>query len=336
MTPVLPSEAGRAASIRQSGGRLVIVPAALKAPSTVTRVSHVHRKMTDMQGSIAPKALQTGEDTLSYAGLHAGAVHAAGTASLPSLRASKAVLVVAQEPFVRELLAAQLRAAGCFPMAVASPEEGRRLSGQLVPDLIVVDLDAGAAADFGWVFQLSRAPVGEGGKGVKTVVLSADAAIHADAEGVAHGADLFVAKPFEPRELMRQMLRLMRPPRAEPQQPRARGPLKAPAIELEREQPTVRLLLKDGWCSLDLPWTEHRLLAFLLLEPGRARSRDAIRDAVWVDTPVDLRTVDQYVRRLRKTLDAAGAKDLVKTVNGVGYRLEPGALNAGAGPTLTG
>ncbi len=56
-------------------------------------------------------------------------------------RAGKAVLLVAAEPFVRELMATQLRAAGCFPMAVASADEGKRLAAQMVPDLIVTLLD---------------------------------------------------------------------------------------------------------------------------------------------------------------------------------------------------
>lgn len=238
-------------------------------------------------------------------------------------RAGKAVLLVAAEPFVRELMATQLRAAGCFPMAVASADEGKRLAAQMVPDLIVVDLDASPEREADWALQLARLSAG---KTVRTVMLSADTTRSCGPDGLRCGADLCVAKPFEPRELMRQMLRLMRPPRTEEQRPRARPPVKTASIELDRQQPTVRLLLPGGWQTLDLPWTEHRLLAYLLSDAERARSREAIRDAVWSDSPVDLRTVDQYVRRLRRTLEAAGARDLVKTVNGVGYRLDLQAL----------
>jgi two-component system phosphate regulon response regulator PhoB len=81
---------------------------------------------------------------------------------------------------------------------------------------------------------------------------------------------------------------------------------------------------------VDLPWTEHRLLSFLLSGADKAHSREAIRDAVWHDAPVDLRTVDQYIRRLRRSLDAAGARELVKTLSGVGYRLDLAVLQRGA------
>lgn len=251
------------------------------------------------------------------------------TLPAPSSRSSKTVLLVAEEPFVRELMATQLRAAGCFPMAVASLEEGQRLAAQMVPDLIVVDLDASPAHEAGWTLRLARETTG---KMVRTAMLSSDVSQACGSGGSRCGAQLCVPKPFEPRVLMRQLLKLLRPLKAEGQRPpRARPPMKAASIELDRQQPTVRLQLPTGWRTLDLPWTEHRLLAHLLKDAERARSREEIRDAVWSDAPVDLRTVDQYVRRLRRTLEAIGARDLVKTINGVGYRLDLEALKRSAG-----
>lgn len=250
----------------------------------------------------------------------------AGSAAAP--RAGKTVLLVAGEPFVRELMATHLRAAGCFPMAVASAEEGQRLAAQVVPDVIVIDVDTAPTARANWAVQLARATKG---KAVHTVMLSSGVLQACGSDGLQCGASLCVAKPFEPRELMRQLLRLLRPPRAAEQRPRARPPLKAASIEMDRQQPTLRLLRPDGWQTLDLPWTEHRLLAFLLADAERARSRDEIRDAVWSEAPVNLRTVDQYVRRLRQSLEAAGARGLVKTVKGVGYRLDLGVFRPATG-----
>lgn len=250
----------------------------------------------------------------------------AGSAAAP--RAGKTVLLVAGEPFVRELMAAHLRAAGCFPMAVASAEEGQRLAAQVVPDMIVIDVDGAPTPHADWALQLARATKG---KAVHTVMLSSGVSQACGTDGLQCGASLCVAKPLEPRELMRQLLRLLRPPRAAEQRPRARPPLKAASIELDRQQPTVRLLRPDGWQTLDLPWTEHRLLAFLLADAERVRSREEIRDAVWSEAPVDLRSVDQYVRRLRHSLEAAGARGLVKTVKGVGYRLDLGVFRPATG-----
>jgi DNA-binding response OmpR family regulator len=139
-----------------------------------------------------------------------------------------------------------------------------------------------------------------------------------------------VAKPLEMAGLMRQLLRLLRPA-TDIAGARNRQRLRVGALELDRQRPVLRLRRAEGWAEVDLPWTEHRLLACLLADAGRACSRPDIRDAVWRDADVHLRTVDQYVRRLRRTLARAGAPGLVKTVNGLGYRLDLNALAAPAG-----
>lgn len=238
-------------------------------------------------------------------------------------RCPRVVLLVSAEPFVRELLAVQLRAAGCFPIAVASTEEGERVVAHLVPDLMVVDIDANPCPGMGWLLHMRHR---SDGKVVPTVMLAADLVRTCGHESITCGADLCVAKPFEPRELLRQLLQLIRQLRVEVPPTRMLPPLKAAAIELDREQPTVRLLLSGRWQALDLPWTEHRVLECLFMDHERICSRESIRNAVWSDTLVDLRTVDQYVRRLRRTLGAAGAQDLVKTIKGSGYALDLAAL----------
>lgn len=238
-------------------------------------------------------------------------------------RATKTVMLVIPEPFVRDLIASNLRAAGCFPLPVATVAEARRLVAQLLPDVVVLDLDELAHDDLAWPLELSRSG---GSKPVRTAMLSSSAGESCGPGGVRCGANLCIAKPFEPRELMSQLLRLLRPPREAERRPRAKPALRLASIELDRQQPTVRVLTAAGWQACDLPWTEHKLLEFLLSEPERARSREAIRAAVWSDTPVDLRTVDQYVKRLRRTLEKLEARDLVKTVSGVGYRLDLAAL----------
>lgn len=255
---------------------------------------------------------------------HTRAPQSFAASAAPAHGAGKIVLVIAQEHFVREILASRLRATGCFPMPVASAEEGRRLAAQMVPDLIVIDLDGAQPYDASWAAQLARSSPG---KPVRTVMLSTDTARICGSDGGLCGADLCVPKPFEPRDLTDQLMRLLRPQRTKERRPRIRPPLKAASIELDRHQPTLRLQSGNGWHTLDLPWTEHRLLACLLSDLERVRSREEIRDAVWSDSPVDLRTVDQYVRRLRSTLDAAGARGLVRTVKSVGYRLDLAALS---------
>lgn len=233
----------------------------------------------------------------------------------------KTVLLVAADPQLRELLSLQLRAAGCFPMTAGDMADARRLAAQVVPDLLLVDTDGLDAADIAWATKLSQADTG---RPVPAALLGSH-----DQPAGASATPLCVAKPLEMRGLMRQLLRLLRPA-AEATGARARARLRSGALELDRQRPVLRLRRAEGWAEVDLPWTEHRLLACLLADAGRACSRLDIRDAVWRDADVNLRTVDQYVRRLRRTLARAGAPGLVKTVNGLGYRLDLAALAAPA------
>ncbi|MDO9073863.1 MAG: winged helix-turn-helix domain-containing protein [Rubrivivax sp.] len=235
----------------------------------------------------------------------------------------KTVLLVAADAQLRELLSLQLRAAGCFPMTAAHAAEARRLATQVVPDLVLLDTDGVDAADIAWATTLLQA---DGTRPVPAALLGSNGLQAVPPAGPAAPALLLrVAKPLEMAGLMRQLLRLLRPP-PDAAGLRSRQRLRAGALEVDRQRPVLRLRRAEGWAEVDLPWTEHRLLACLLGEAGRACSRADIRDAVWRDGDVNLRTVDQYVRRLRRSLARAGAPGLVKTVNGLGYRLDLAAL----------
>lgn len=258
---------------------------------------------------------------------------AATAAALPPLPATapvrRTVLLWVADPQLRELLALHLRAAGCFPMTAAHPAEARRLAAQVVPDLVLLDADGLGAADIAWASALPRADTG---RSVPAALLGAGSPPAGPSSGASGAVLLRVAKPLEMRGLMRQLLRLMQPAaEAAAAATRTRTRLRAGVLELDRQRPVLRLRRTEGWAEIDLPWTEHRLLACLLADAGRACSRPDIRDAVWRDTEVNLRTVDQYVRRLRRTLARAGAPGLVKTVNGLGYRLDLAALRTPAG-----
>lgn len=242
----------------------------------------------------------------------------------PADRSGRTVLLVAAEPQLRELLLLHLRAAGCFVMAAASVAEGRRLAAHVVPDLVLLDADGLSAADRRWALQQtddSQAPV-------PAALLHTPPLPPPAADSPL--AALQVAKPIHPRALMQQLLQLLRPGGAE-HRARRRPPAAAGVLQIDGERPILRLRRPEGWAEVDLPRTEHRLLACLLAEPGRARSRQDIRDSVWAGGAVGLRTVDQYVRRLRRSLAGAGAPGLVQTVNGLGYRLDLAALARPAG-----
>jgi two-component system phosphate regulon response regulator PhoB len=240
------------------------------------------------------------------------------TRAARSPRTVNTVLLVLEDGLVRELLAVHLRAAGCFPLAVADLSAARRLVSQVVPNVIVVDLNEGNPSSLKWALEVATQ---QHSRLVFTVAL-VGASPRVDPDDIA-GVDLCVEKPYEPRVLVRCLLQLIGPARRPGASKRQSAALKSRCIELEPGQPTVRVLRGDGWHALDLPNAEHRLLAHLLSDPGRVHSREAIRKAVWPEASIDLRTVDQSVRRLRRSLSKVDAQHLVKTVNGVGYRLVP-------------
>jgi DNA-binding response OmpR family regulator len=237
---------------------------------------------------------------------------------------ARTVMLVVEDDLVRSLMASGLRSAGCFPLPVRSSEQARQLATQVVPDAIVFDLDTQPGADIGWVHEVRKTAVD---KEVRTVMLSAHLNERCGDGGQLCAAHLCLSKPVEPRHFVQSVLRLLRRPgggaATGSRPPRAKAKLSAQGIEVDRLSATVRLQIDGQWRSVDLSPTEHRLLLALVDALPRVVSRQDLRDAVWPHEVVALRSVDQYVRRLRTALAEVGAQGLVRTVTGSGYRLQP-------------
>jgi len=231
----------------------------------------------------------------------------------------RTALLVIEEPCIRDLISVSLRALGWFPVSASTSREGGRLASQVLPDVVVMDLDSTAAGDSAWLSDLSQPR--SGGRPVRTVMLSSRLDRNGNASQGYHDADLWVTKPLDVSDLMLRLTRLLRPPRAQPATPRAKPALRFASIELDRHQPTIRVRREGSWLTIDLARTEHRLLEFLLADPARVHSRESIRDSIWPGAAIELRTVDQYVRRLRRTLRSVDSGQLIGTVVGAGYRL---------------
>jgi two-component system phosphate regulon response regulator PhoB len=81
--------------------------------------------------------------------------------------------------------------------------------------------------------------------------------------------------------------------------------------------------VRRGGEPVQLGPTEFRLLRHFMEHPGRVFSRERLLDAVWGHDPdIDSRTVDVHIRRLRKSLNAGGGADVIRTVRSAGYSLE--------------
>ena len=251
-----------------------------------------------------------------------------GAAQHGWVRTAKTVLLVVEDALVRELIADGLRRAGCYPLAVAGVAEGQRLVEQIVPDAIVLDLDSGHAAAARWASDVAASSPR---KAVRTIMLSAHRDHQCGADGALCAAHLCLSKPVDPRAFVLGVLRLLRTPRSSVR-PRAKTPIHRPNVEVERDDPQVRLRVQGQWHSVALSRTEHRTLIALLDEWPRLVRREALVQAAWGDQGVGLRTVDQSIKRLRAMLERVGARELVRTVAGSGYRIDMSVLDGGAEP----
>ena len=136
--------------------------------------------------------------------------------------------------------------------------------------------------------------------------------------GLELGADDFVVKPFDMKELSARVKAVLRRYQAH-SNPNDEDVIKFDNIEISHQKYELKLCGK----SVDVPPKELELLYFLASNSNRVFTRDQLLDKVWgFDYLGDSRTVDVHVKRLREKLDGVSDKWVLKTVWGVGYKFE--------------
>lgn len=222
------------------------------------------------------------------------------------------VLIVEDEPAQLEVLTYNLSAEG-FRLAHASDgEEALLITDELQPDLIILDWMLPNVSGIEVCRRLRARPKT---KNIPIMMLTARGEEADRVRGLETGADDYIVKPYSVNELIarvRAMLRRTRPGGVGEM-------LEFDDIRLDPERHRVT---RNGR-GVKLGPTEYRLLSTFMEKPGRVWSREQLLDRVWGrENYVDLRTVDVHVGRLRKALNADGARDLIRTVRSAGYSLD--------------
>lgn len=221
-----------------------------------------------------------------------------------------AVLVVDDDPTVREVVVSYLRAAGHDVTEAADGDGALRAMRDAPADLVVLDLML-PGLDGLEVCRRLRAS-GD----VPVIMLTAKGSVEDRVVGLERGADDYVAKPFSPRELVLRVDSVLR--RAGE---RAAPPEAVTAGDLHVD-PAARVVTRAGE-RLSLTVREFDLLHHFVSHPGTAFSRDDLLRDVWGWSFGDHSTVTVHVRRLReKVEDDPTAPARLVTVWGVGYRWE--------------
>jgi two-component system phosphate regulon response regulator PhoB len=220
------------------------------------------------------------------------------------------ILVVEDEPAIRELIAINLEAQGSNVQLAESAEEALALVTRELPDLILLDwmLPGASGLEFA-----RRLRANERTRAVPIIMLTAKSEEQDKLDGLEGGADDYVVKPFSPRELNARIKAVLR--RRAPQA--TEDLVEFLGLTLD---PVAHRVSARGK-SLELGPTEFRLLHFFMTHTDRVYSRSQLLDQVWGDHVfIEERTVDVHIRRLRKTLEPSGHDRLIQTVRGSGYR----------------
>ena len=225
---------------------------------------------------------------------------------------SRTILIVDDDPHIRQLLAFALAKAGLETREAEDGEQALQSIAEHRPDLVVLDINmprmdglevcrrVRATGDLPILFLSSRDDE------IDRVI------------GIELGADDYVVKPFSPREVVARVSAILRRTAAKPAETVAANGMAHGSLALDTEGWRAR------WAEADVPLTvtEFGILKTLAAAPGRVFSRDAIIDRLHgPGFALTDRTIDSHIRNLRGKFATVGGHDVIETRAGVGYQL---------------
>jgi two-component system, OmpR family, phosphate regulon response regulator PhoB len=227
----------------------------------------------------------------------------------------KRILIVDDEPAIRDMVAFALRKAEYEPMHAGDAREASAAIVEKVPDLILLDWMLPGMTGLELARRLRR---DELTREIPIIMLTARGEENDRVNGLDAGVDDYVVKPFSARELLARIKAVMR---------RSRGDEEDGSVGLGRlriDGAAHRVFAGDT--AVAIGPTEYRLLHFFMTHPERVYTRTQLLDHVWGgNVYVEERTVDVHIRRLRKTLEPHALDGMVQTVRGSGYRFSASA-----------
>ncbi len=224
------------------------------------------------------------------------------------MSATKQILIIDDDKKLNELLKSYL---GKFEMSVTAavhPDEGLKLLKMLKPHLVILDVmlpDKDGFEVCREIRKISKTPI---------IMLTARGDVTDRVVGLEIGADDYLGKPFEPRELVARIQSVLR--RFSPKEEK-KGTFQSGTLKVDLQKRTAALKGKD----LNLTTTEFEILGFFLANPGAVMNRDQIMEYLkGIECEAFNRSIDIAMSRLRKKLgDSAENPKFFKTIWGTGY-----------------
>ncbi len=234
---------------------------------------------------------------------------------------SERLLLVEDDDRIRTALRLGLEDEGYEVAEAVSAEAALEALNADRPDFLIVDLGLGGMDGFTLIRTVRRTA------DLPVIIVSARTDTHDIVAGLEAGADDYVTKPFQIKEISARLRALRR--RIIPATPTGDSPAAEMVLDASSDPPlvlsTTRGTVRRGDEDLHLTLTEYSLLCELAAAPGRVMSRQQLLERVWDHGFFgDERLVDVHVRRLRTKVERdPGSPRLVVTVRGLGYRLDP-------------
>ena len=222
------------------------------------------------------------------------------------MRPGTRVLVVEDDRSIARLLQLELEHSSLSVRCAYDGPAGLDAAAEFEPAVVILDIMLPGLDGVGVLKRLRKR-----GNGVPVVMLTARDAIPDKVHSLRLGADDYLTKPFSVEELLARLGALLR---------RVEGDEVLRVADLEVD--TASREVRRGERRIELTAREYELLEFMARNPRRVLSRTLLLSRVWgQESGIETNVVDVYVGYLRKKVDAAYPRPLIRTIRGVGYAL---------------